>query len=146
MRLSEPDFLRPSRGVPAVAWILLALAAAALVATSVRAGEAWQMRAQGREEAARQAVLRALEAPWRQRFEAVESAAAAGVNWLSMDIGPSGELRLIGEATDGAQPIEVAERLRSAGLWRTVVVSRSERSAAQGQRFEIRGEAAEAGP
>ena len=159
MKPPAPDFLHPARGRPP-APLLFALATLAVLAVAAGdAAEAWQARETAREalEAARTPPRRVargepapppvralLGAPWGRRIAAVESAAAPGLDWLSMELAQDGELQLVGTGGRGAGALETAERLRASGAWASVVVSRIERAADGRERFEIRASTNEA--
>jgi hypothetical protein len=155
--LPAPDFLRPARGRPALAWAFLAASASAFAVAASQAWDAWQSRSQmqaavamlerpvrPRPPAAPRAAqalapLQAmLDGPWRARIEALDTVAPAGVAWLAIDLSHAGELQLVGLAQDAASALLAAERMRTAGPWTSAVVTRIEPVPGKLQRFELR--------
>lgn len=160
MNLPAPDFLRPVRGTPVLAWAFVALAGGVLALAVLEAVDAWQARdtlrdtvqalqAPPRRAAAADAVPPAvaalLGAPWGARIAAIESASAPGLAWLSMELAQDGELRLVGTGAPGAGALPTAERLRASGAWASVLVVRAEYAADGQERFEIRASPKDAG-
>jgi hypothetical protein len=74
--------------------------------------------------------LRELQArrshPWGAVFAATELPAVAGLRWLSMEHGTSGELRLQGLAPEPGAVQRAADTLRAQAPWQQVLVARLE--------------------
>jgi hypothetical protein len=152
-----PDFLQPVRGPHRLAWLALATAALVLLAAALDAAQAWQARADAarplplpaRKAApppargsveARLSVQRALarlDRPWPATFQALEAVDVAGVNWLALEIGEGGAIRLEGSAPDSEAALAAARALRRQPGLREVVLGRIESPPAGALRFEL---------
>lgn len=150
------DFLQPEPRASALAWLWLATCASVLAVAALEAHGAWQQRAEAQTPGAHSASLVAaregavpsspvppasaadgtgpalqdLQArrghPWAAAFGATELPAVAGLRWLAMEHGATGELRLQGLAKDPDSVHRAAAALRLQPLWRHVLVARLE--------------------
>jgi hypothetical protein len=163
---AAPDFLHPQRRIHALSWLALAAAGIAVATSASAALSAWQERfSAGQQlEAAQQRLSKTRAAPaaaapaagqrpsqpdemrallghpWRAVFLGIESASVDEVQWLALEHGNEGSLRLEGLAGDAAAAVRAAEALQAVPGFAEVGLSRIEQPEPQGtgRRFELK--------